>query len=85
MALPVSVVNAGQSLNVTAVTLDDQLQLAFLAIPGAVPKVHQLARYTREAFETLERALPAPGAAKRPVKRSASRAGKRPARSRSSS
>ena len=85
LALPVSVVNAGQSLNVTAVTLDDQLQLAFLAIPGAVPKVHQLARYTREAFETLAHALPAPGTAKRAVKRSASRAGKRPAHSRSSS
>jgi diacylglycerol O-acyltransferase len=85
LALPVSVVNAGQSLNVTAVTLDDQLQLAFLAIPGAVPKVHQLARYTREAFETLAQTLPAPRAAKHAVKRSAGHAGKRPAHSRSSS
>ena len=80
-----SIVNPGQTLNVTAVTLDDQLQLAFLAIPDAVPKVHKLAQHTREAFETVQHALRAPGAAKRPVKRPAGRVGKRPARSRSSS
>jgi len=57
LALPVSVVNAGQMLNVTAVTLDDRLQLGFLAIPGGVPKVHELARFTRDAFDELKDAL----------------------------
>jgi hypothetical protein len=53
LALPISVVNAGQMLNVTAVTLDDQLQIAFLAIPEAVPRLHKLVQYTREAFDAM--------------------------------
>jgi WS/DGAT/MGAT family acyltransferase len=85
LALPVSIVNPGQTLNVTAVTLDDHLQLAFLAIPDAVPKVYKLAQYTRDAFERLKHALPAPSTAELPVRRSAGRAGKRLARSPSSS
>jgi hypothetical protein len=44
-------------LNVTAVTLDDQLQIAFLAIPEAVPRLPKLAQYTREAFDTMDAAL----------------------------
>ena len=43
MVLPVSVVAAGQMLNITAVTLDDRLQIGFLAIPEAVP-AHRQAR-----------------------------------------
>jgi WS/DGAT/MGAT family acyltransferase len=57
LVLPLSLVNAGQMLNVTAVTLGNQLQIGFLAIPDAVPKVEKLARYTREAFDKLEDAL----------------------------
>jgi hypothetical protein len=57
LALPVSVVNPGQMLNVTAVTLDDQLQIAFLAIPEAVPRLHKLAQYTREAFDAMDAEL----------------------------
>jgi hypothetical protein len=64
LALPLSLVNAGQMLNVTAVTLDDMLQLGFLAIPSAVPDVDKLARCTREAFGELKRALGGPRAAK---------------------
>jgi len=57
LTLPISVVNAGQMLNVTAVTLDDQLQIAFLAIPEAVPRLHKLAQYTREAFDAMDAEL----------------------------
>jgi len=57
LALPLSVVNAGQMLNVTAVTLDDQLQIAFLAIPEAVPRLHKLVQYTREAFDAIDAEL----------------------------
>jgi diacylglycerol O-acyltransferase len=64
LVLPLSLVNAGQMLNVTAVTLGDQLQLAFLAIPDAVPDVRKLARYTREAFDSLADALSVPVVAK---------------------
>lgn len=62
--LPLSIVNAWQMLNVTAVTLDDRLQLDFLAIPDAVPKVLKLARYTQEAFDGLADSLLAPVVAK---------------------
>ena len=67
LVLPVSVVAAGQMLNVTAVTLADRLQIGFLAIPEAVPDIDKLAQYTAEAFETLKRAMaaPAPAARKR--------------------
>jgi diacylglycerol O-acyltransferase len=71
LALPLSVVNAGQMLNVTAVTHDDVLQLGFLAIPDAVPKVHRLAHHTREAFDELKAALDAPEAPPAPKKRPA--------------
>ncbi|MDM0113692.1 wax ester/triacylglycerol synthase family O-acyltransferase [Variovorax sp. J22R133] len=59
MVLPVSVVSAGQSLNVTAVSLDDRMQLGFLAMPEAVPAIDKLARYTSEAFGQFKRSLPA--------------------------
>jgi diacylglycerol O-acyltransferase len=53
LALPMSVVAAGQMLNVTVVTLADQLQIGFLGIPGAVDRIERLAECTREAFEEL--------------------------------
>jgi diacylglycerol O-acyltransferase / wax synthase len=62
-------------LNVTAVTLGNQLQIGFLAIPDAVPKVDLLARYTREAFDTLEDSLPLPAAADKPAAARRARAG----------
>ncbi|MGR4868257.1 wax ester/triacylglycerol synthase domain-containing protein [Variovorax sp. LARHSF232] len=72
LVLPLALVNAGQMLNVTAVTLSDQLQLAFLAIPDAVPRVEQLARYTREAFDGLAEQLAAPTVARKaPLARAA--------------
>jgi diacylglycerol O-acyltransferase len=60
MVLPVSVVAAGQMLNITAVTLDDRLQIGFLAIPEAAPEIGKLARYTVEAFDTLQAAMAQP-------------------------
>jgi hypothetical protein len=54
------VVAAGQMLNITAVTLDDRLQIGFLAIPEAAPEIGKLARYTVEAFDTLQAAMAQP-------------------------
>jgi hypothetical protein len=70
LALPISTINAGQTLNVTAVTLDDQLQVTLLGIPDAVPDIDKLAQYVREALDSLQGALSAPaGSADAPVKR----------------
>jgi hypothetical protein len=74
MALPVSVVAAGQMLNVTAVTLDDRLQLGFLAIPEAVPELAKLARYTHEAFDELKRSMSEPEPATAPARKRSARA-----------
>ena len=70
LVLPISVVAAGQMLNVTAVTLADRLQLGFLGMPGAVPHIEKLAAYTVDAFEQLKLAI-AISAAPRPQKRRA--------------
>jgi hypothetical protein len=56
LVLPVSVVAAGQMLNVTAVTLGQKLQIGLLAMPHAVPDVAALASHLVEAFEELKRA-----------------------------
>jgi hypothetical protein len=57
LALPLSVLAAGYKLNVTAVTVHDQLQIGFLAMPGAVPDIDKLARATEQAFVELKAAL----------------------------
>ncbi len=54
LALPMSVVAAGQMLNVTVVTLADHLQIGFLGIPSAVEHIDRLADCTLEAFEELK-------------------------------
>lgn len=53
MALPVSVLPPGQSLNVTAATYNDSLQIAFLGLAEQLPDIDKLARYAVEAFEQL--------------------------------
>jgi diacylglycerol O-acyltransferase / wax synthase len=53
MALPVSVLAPGQSLNITAVTYDQGLQLAFLGIAAQIPDVQRLADLTVEAMAQL--------------------------------
>jgi diacylglycerol O-acyltransferase len=62
LALPISTINAGQTLNVTAVTLDDQLQVTLLGLPDAVPDIDKLAQYVREALDSLQGTLSAPAA-----------------------
>ena len=66
LALPLSVLAAGYKLNITAVTVGQQLQIGFLAMPEAVPDIDKLARQTEKAFEELKAAL-AP--AKKPARR----------------
>jgi len=56
-ALPISLVSAGHKLNVTAVTLGNHLQISFLAMPEAAPRIERLARFTEQAFEELAQAL----------------------------
>ncbi len=52
-ALPVSVLAPGQSLNVTAVTYDQGLQLGFIAVAAQMSDVQQLADYTVAALDQL--------------------------------
>ena len=58
MALPVAVQAPGQSLNITAVTSDQGLQIAFLGIEQALPDIQQIADFTVQAFEQLRCATP---------------------------
>ena len=53
MALPLPVLAPGQSLNVTAATYDQGLQLAFLGLAAQVPDIQRLADLTVSAFEEL--------------------------------
>ena len=71
LALPMSVVAAGQMLNVTAVTLGDRVQIGFLGIPGAIDHIDAMARYTNEAFDALKAEL---SESAKPVKRKRSSA-----------
>ncbi|MFO1118199.1 MAG: wax ester/triacylglycerol synthase family O-acyltransferase [Beijerinckiaceae bacterium] len=57
LALPIAVIPAGQMLTVAALTLGDKVQLAFLGIPGAIDRISDLAKFTREAFEQLKTEL----------------------------
>ena len=63
LALPMSVVAAGQMLNVTVVTLGDQLQIGFLGIPGAIDRIDELARHTDSAYQSLRIELGKPAKA----------------------
>lgn len=54
LALPMSVITAGQMLNVTAVTLAEHFQIGFLAVAHTVPGFEKLAPYTVEAFKQLK-------------------------------
>ena len=70
MVMPLSLLAAGQTLNVTVVTLGDHLQIGFLGMPGAVDHIERLAQFTREAFDELKAELgpvAAPAKAASPV------------------
>ncbi|OYU93320.1 MAG: hypothetical protein CFE45_20990, partial [Burkholderiales bacterium PBB5] len=54
LALPMSVVAAGQMLNITVVTLADRLQVGLLGIPGAIEHIDQLAAHIDAAYEELK-------------------------------
>ncbi len=54
LALPMSVVAAGQMLNITVVTLADRLQVGLLGIPGAIEHIDQLAAHIDSAYEELK-------------------------------
>ncbi|HLA34939.1 MAG TPA: WS/DGAT domain-containing protein, partial [Rhodocyclaceae bacterium] len=56
MALPLAVLAPGQSLNITAATYDDSLQIAFMGIAKETPDIQLLADYTRAAFDELSAA-----------------------------
>ena len=53
MALPLPVLAPGQSLNITAATYVNGLQLAFLGLAAQVPDIQRLADLTVDAFEEL--------------------------------
>lgn len=53
MALPLSVLAPGQSLNITAATYDDALQIAFLGLAAQLPDIDQLAGFAVDAFAEL--------------------------------
>lgn len=59
MALPMSVLAPGQSLNITATTYDQGLQVAFLGLENTLPDIQQLADFTVDAFAQLRRAAEA--------------------------
>lgn len=68
MALPVSLLPPGQSLNVTAATYDDALQIAFLGLAAELPDIDKLAGYAVAAFAQL---VAPPAKPKRPGARAA--------------
>lgn len=70
LGLPVSVVAHHQSLNITATTYVDRLNVTFLALREAIPDVQRLADLTVEALAELERDVAAPA---RPRRRSGRR------------
>jgi diacylglycerol O-acyltransferase len=53
MALPVSLLAPGQSLNITAVTYDQGLQIAFLGMAAELPDIQRLADLALAAFDEL--------------------------------
>lgn len=53
MALPVSVLAPGQSLNITAATYDQGLQIAFLGLAAELPDIQRLADLTVQALAQL--------------------------------
>jgi hypothetical protein len=62
LVMPLSLLAAGQTLNITVVTLGDHLQIGFLGMPGAVDHIERLAELTREAFDELKAAVGEPAA-----------------------
>jgi WS/DGAT/MGAT family acyltransferase len=70
---PVSTLIAGLGLNITFMSYADQMVFGYTANGSSLPEVESMARYTTEAFDTLERAVATSAAA-------GSRKRRRPAR-----
>jgi diacylglycerol O-acyltransferase len=79
LALPMSVITAGQMLNVTVVTLGDRVQIGLLGIPGAIDRIGDLAHHMGDAFDEMKAELGPPAA---PADRGAAPARKRAPRKR---
>jgi hypothetical protein len=69
----VSTLIAGLGLNITFMSYADQMVFGYTANGSSLPEVESMARYTTEAFDTLERAVATSAAA-------GSRKRRRPAR-----
>jgi hypothetical protein len=70
---PVSTLIAGLGLNITFMSYADQMVFGYTANGSSLPEVESMARYTTEAFDTLERSVATSAAA-------GSRKRRRPAR-----
>ncbi len=57
---PLSVLFHGQALNITYVRYVDSINLGFTGCPDALPGIHRLPRYTRQALAELETELSFP-------------------------
>jgi diacylglycerol O-acyltransferase len=73
MVMPLSLLAAGQTLNVTVVTLGDRLQIGILGMPGAVDEIERLAECTREAFDELKAEFDEAASPSKTAKRTAGR------------
>ena len=58
---PVSILQSGQALNITALSYGDQLNITLTACPDVVPKPHRLADTCTDALADLEVAYAASG------------------------
>jgi diacylglycerol O-acyltransferase / wax synthase len=53
---PLSVLQSGQVLNITALSYDACMNVAFTACPSGLPHIQRLALYCADALDELERA-----------------------------
>jgi WS/DGAT/MGAT family acyltransferase len=77
---PVSTLIAGVGLNITFMSYGNQMVFGYTANGSALPEVESMARYTAEAFATLEQAVTKPAAGRRAGTRSRRPGARRPAR-----
>jgi hypothetical protein len=64
---PLSVLQNGQVLNITALSYDTTVNVAFTACPSGLPHIQHLALYCADAFEELEAAYLGAGRSSRPA------------------
>jgi WS/DGAT/MGAT family acyltransferase len=64
---PLSVLQSGQVLNITALSYDTSVNVAFTACPSGLPHIQRLALLCADAFDELEAAYLEPGRSSRPA------------------